>query len=174
MTRIITTSIITLIIFGLLIWEHFHGGVPSHHILQQKDLPEISNWWGAVLIPILSWILIGRVETRIHKHGLIIQNQKTKIILLFLGGLFLGFVIVFSFTKNYRSILDNVPYIILFLSFLIPIYYSEFILGFILAMIYTFGAILPTIFILTFALLGYLIHRFIRPLIVSGKKKIFK
>jgi hypothetical protein len=161
-------------ILGLLFWEHFHGGVPSHHILQQKDLPEISNWWGAILIPMLSWVLIGRIESRIFKQGTFAQNQKIKIIGLFLTGLFFGFLLVFSFTNNYQFFLDNVPYTILLLSFLIPIYYAEFILGFILAMVYTFGAILPTIFIMIFALLGYLIHRFIRSLVVSAQKKIFK
>jgi hypothetical protein len=161
-------------ILGLLFWEHFHGGVPSHHILQQKDLPEISNWWGAILIPMLSWVLIGRIESRIFKQGAFTQNQKIKIIGLFLTGLILGFLIVFSFTNNYQFFLENVPYIFLLLSLLIPIYYAEFILGFILAMVYTFGAVLPTIFILLFASLGYLIHKFIRPLILRAQKALFK
>ncbi len=48
MIKIIGTTVITLSMLVLLTWQHFHGGVPSHHILQQKDLPEISNWWGAL------------------------------------------------------------------------------------------------------------------------------
>ena len=60
MIKIICTTIITLSILLLLTWQHFHGGVPSHHILQQKDLPEISNWWGALFLPIISWLLIRK------------------------------------------------------------------------------------------------------------------
>jgi hypothetical protein len=174
MIRFIITGLILLILLGLLIWEHFHGGVPSHHILQQKDLPEISNWWGILLIPILSWVLIGRVETRILKAGSVSKTQLLKIKGLFIVGLSFGIVIVISFANNYKPFLDNVPFIFLLLSLFIPIYYAEFILGFILGMTYTFGAVLPTIFILIFSILGYLIYRYIRPFILSVKKALFK
>jgi uncharacterized protein YacL len=173
MIRFIFTSIISLLIIGLLIWQYFNGGVPSHHILQQKDLPEISNWWGAVLLPILAWILSGRIEKRITKQESTIQNQFFKIIGLFITGLLFGILIVFAFITNYKPFLDNVPYVFLLLSLFIPIFYSEFIMGFILGMAYTFGAILPTIFILLFALVGFSIYRFINPLILNLKKMIF-
>lgn len=169
MKRVYITIIITILISGLLIWEYFHGGVPSHHILQQKDLPEISNWWGILLLPVLSWILLGRIEKRIYKQGLLIQkskNQSKKIGGLFLLGMLLGILIVVSFTNGYQFILDNVLYIFLALSLMLPLYYSEFILGFVLGMVYTFGTILPTIFILLIAALGFIIYRFIHPLIL--------
>jgi hypothetical protein len=174
MIKIISTTVITLLILGLLIWQYFHGGVPSHHILQQKDLPEISNWWGILMLPIFSWILIGRTEKRVYQQNELIQNKSFKIIGLFLIGLSLGIFIVFSFTNNYQLFLDNIPYIFLLLSLFITIYYAEFILGFILGMTYTFGAILPTIFILIFAIVGFLIYRFIRPIILKVKKAVYK
>lgn len=166
MMRILITSIVTILIFGLLFWEHFHGGVPSHHILQKKDLPEISNWWGGLLIPILTWLLLSRIEERLNKQDSSIQqakNQNIKIFGLFLLGLILGLLTAFSFTNDYKFFLDNVLYIFLLLSFIIPIYYSEFTMGFIFGMTYTFGAILPTIFILIIGALGFLVYRFIRP-----------
>ena len=75
-------------------------------------------------------------------------------------------MIALSFTNDYKLFLDNVIYIFLLVSFIVPIYYAEFIVGFILGMTYTFGAILPTIFILIIATLGFLAYRFIRPLII--------
>tara|TARA_R110000850_G_scaffold80862_1_gene173468 strand:+ start:7415 stop:7681 length:267 start_codon:yes stop_codon:yes gene_type:complete len=77
-----------------------------------------------------------------------------------------------SFTNEYALILDNVLYVILLLSLLIPIHYAEFILGFVLGMTYTFGAILPTVFILVMAVAGVLIYKFIRPLIVKQSKRM--
>jgi hypothetical protein len=171
MIRILVTSFITILIFGLLFWEYFHGGVPSHHILQKKDLPEISNWWGGLWLPILTWILLGRIEKRINKQDSLAQkskNQIIKIIGLFLLGLILGISIAVSFTNDFKLYLDNVLYVLLVLSLIFSIYFSEFILGFILGMTYTFGAILPTIFILIIAVLGFLIYRFIRPLILRA------
>lgn len=173
MTRIYLTSTVTLLIFGLLIWQYFHSGVPSHHILQQKDLPEISNWWGGLLLPALTWILLGLIGKRLNKQDILAQkakNQRIRIIGLFLLGLFLGISIAVSFTNGYKLFLNNVLYVFLVFSLFFPLYYSEFILGFVLGMTYTFGAILPTIFILLIAVLGFLIYRFIRPLIFRVKK----
>ncbi len=173
MTKIIITGIVTILIFGLLFWEYFHGGVPSHHILQKKDLPEISNWWGGLLLPVLTWILLGRIELRLNKQESLPQqnkNQTVKILRLFLLGLILGIMIAVSFTNSYKFILDNVLYLLLILSFFFPVYYAEFILGFILGMAFTFGVVLPTIFILIIAALAFLIFRYIRPLILRGTK----
>ena len=165
MIKIICTTIITLSILLLLTWQHFHGGVPSHHILQQKDLPEISNWWGDLFLPIISWLLISRIESRKNGRELLSQKNTFRILVLFVFGFILGITIAFSFVNNYKLFLDNVPYTLLLLGLFIPIFYSEFILGFIFGMVYHFGTILPSIFILIFALSGFLIYRYIRPLI---------
>lgn len=171
--RILITTFLTISIIGLLLWQHFHGGVPSHHILDRKDLPEISNWLGALLLPILTWLLLDKIENRISKQYLLKQqtkNKNTRILGLFLLGLVFGIVLAISFINNYKPFLDNILYIFLLLSLIVPIYYSEFILGFVLGMTYTFGAILPTVFMLIIAAVGYLIYRFIRPLIMRVRK----
>jgi len=162
--KILITTMVTIVIFGLLFWQHLHGGVPSHHILQRADLPEISNWWGGLLLPVLTWLALGRIENRLNKQAMSTQttgNQNIKILGRFFLGITLGLLIAVSFTNDYKLFLDNVPFVLLLLSFLVPIYYSEFMLGFILGMSYTFGAFLPTVFILIFAGLGYLVFRFI-------------
>ena len=157
-TKILVTLAVIVLMNGWLLWQFFHGGVPSHHILHQKDLPEISDWWGGLLLPILTWILLSKTQSRLLKQP---ESQKSKIIVLFLAGLVLAIAIVISFTNDYKFFLDNVPYIFLLLSLIIPIYYSEFILGFILGMTYTFGVILPTAFVLILSGIGFLIYRFL-------------
>ena len=87
-------------------------------------------------------------------------------------GLLLGICLAVSFTNGYNSFLDNVLYLFLVLGFFLPLFYSEFILGFILGMTYTFGAILPTIFILIIATVGFLIYRFVRPLLLRAAKAV--
>ncbi len=168
-TKVLITGIVTVFILCFLSWEHFHGGVASHHILQQQNLPAISNWWSGLLLPVLTWFLIGRTEKRIGKQALPGQqtnNLQRKALIIFVTGLGLGVLIATSFTNGYSPFLDNVPYIILVLSLIIPIYYAEFILSFILGMTYTFGAILPTVFILILAIIGVLTYKFVRPVII--------
>ncbi len=169
-TKVLITGIVTFFIVSILIWEYFNGGVPSHHILHQKELPAISNWWSGIVLPILTWILLGRIEKRHNNQAPLTQKTNylnSKIIGLFIIGLVFAIFIAAAFTYEYTTFLDYVIYFFLILSFIIPIYYSEFILGFVLGMTYTFGAILPTAFILILAAVGALIYRFIRPFIVK-------
>ncbi|MFT3705128.1 MAG: hypothetical protein QM802_22365 [Agriterribacter sp.] len=167
--RLIITVIIIVLTLGWLTWVHFHGGVPSHHMLDQNDLPAISNWWSGLLLPVLAWILLGKIKTRIEKQTEAGKQYKSKlvgILVRFIIGLFLGIILSVSFTYNFKPFLDNVLYLLLLLSFILPIFFSECMLGFVLGMTYTFGAILPTAFILIMAAIGFLIYRFIRPLII--------
>lgn len=162
-------GIVTALIFTFLLWEHFHGGVTSHHLLHSEDLPAISNWWSGLLLPILTWFLLSRVEQRLVQNDLVPQQPNSAIsnvIWIFMAGLVLGIVLAASFSYAFKPFLDNVLYILIVLSFFIPLYYAEFILGFILGMTYTFGAILPAVFILVIALIGWVTYRYIRPLIL--------
>ncbi|MBA3648323.1 MAG: hypothetical protein H0W62_07210 [Chitinophagales bacterium] len=177
MARILITGIVTISILGLLLWQYFHGEVPSHHILNRKDMPEISNWWGGLLLPLLTWLLLSKIENRVSKRDPLtpqVKNQNIKVWGLFLLGLIFGIVLAASFMNNYKPLLDNVFYIFLALSLIVPVYYPEFILGFVLAMTFTFGAILPTAFILIIAAFGFLLYRFIRPLILRVTKVVSK
>ena len=166
--RLIITAVIAILILTLLLWNYFHGGVPSHHILDRKDLPEISNWWNGLWLPVLTWILLGRINSRIEKQTSA-DNSSNKglgnVLGRFMIGLIFGIILAVSFVHNFNPFLDNVLYILLILTFIVPLFFSEFILGFVLGMTYTFGAILPTVFIFIIAVAGFLIYRFIRPLI---------
>lgn len=167
--KALIVGIVTFLIFGFLLWEHFHEGVTSHHILHQQDLPSISNWWGGLLLPILTWFLLSKIEKRIDIQSLQAQQMNkyiSTIFWMFLTGLAFGVLLSASFINEYKPFLDNVLYIFILLSFFIRIYHSEFILGFILGMTYTFGAIIPTVFILIMAVIGLLAYRFIRPIIL--------
>ncbi|MFM8911961.1 MAG: hypothetical protein ACKOE6_03440, partial [Flammeovirgaceae bacterium] len=153
------TATSTIFVVMLLVWGYLHGGVGGHYILHQQDLPFISNWWGLVLLPVLTWICWGRIEKRFHeKPG---KKELSRIFLLFLLGLTIGILISISFVNEYHFFLDNVLYILALASLIFPIYYSEFILGFVLGMINTFGVVIPTVFILIISIVGFLIYRMI-------------
>jgi len=162
--KMLITTAISVLIISLVFWDYFHGGVPSHHLLQRKDLPAISNWWGVILLPTLSWILLTKTEKRLQpKYG---KQWLIKSIPLFFLGVIIALGIVTAFNAKYIALLSKIPYLFLVISFFIPIFYAEFMLGFILAMMYTFGVFIPTLFILVFGLLGFVIFRFVRPIFI--------
>ena len=74
--RIYFVVVVTAGIWGLLIWNHFHGGVLSHHILHQEDLPTISNWWGGLILPLLTLLLTYRIQKRIIRIDNELEQSK--------------------------------------------------------------------------------------------------
>ena len=168
--QFILTAIAAIYVWTLLAWEHFNGGIVSHHILHRSDLPAISNAWGGVLLPVLTWFLVGRLEKR--ETG----RYSKGVIAGFAGALLYGIILSFSFVNGLEQIASLMGPGLLFLALFLPVYRAEYILGIVISLTYVFGAILPTAFAAVVALLTFIIYRFIRPIpiylvsVLSGKK----
>lgn len=165
-TRVYFTSIVAISIWTLLIWNHYHGGVPSHHILNDKNLPEISNWWGALLLPMFTWILLYRIKKRTiaNKDNDSKESRFQKnTIYGFIGALLMGLLLSVFFTLGYANFPAYILLIILMSGLFFPIYRAEYILGFVIGMTFTFGAVLPTGIGFILALIGAFLYLCIRP-----------
>jgi hypothetical protein len=163
------TVLVSLFILGLLTWESFHGGVVTHHILQRKDLPGISNWWGLLSLPLLGWICFQRIQKRWQQEKQTENNQAKAIrhcIFGFSGALVFGIVLSIAFLGGHNVFLNYQVDSLLLLFLLVPIYRSEYILGFVLGMTVTFGAIIPTVLAFVVASVSALVYLIIRPLLV--------
>lgn len=108
-------------------------------------------------------MLLSRIESR-KKRLNAIHSKRVFNTGLFIAGLALGILLAICFQWEVKIFLDNFPYILLLLSLFIPLYYAEFMGGFVLAVTPSFGPVLPTLFILILAALAFLVYRFIRPL----------
>jgi hypothetical protein len=170
--RLYLTALVTMAILSLLIWNYFHGGVPSHHVLQRKDLPEISNWWGGILLPILTWFLLYRIQKRINKNeNELISNKSTSAIYGFIGALLFGILLSTFFTLGNTEMPFYMLVGLLPLALFYPIFRSECLLGFVIGMTFTFGAVLPTGIGTILAILGAIVYLAIRPLLLFIIKK---
>jgi hypothetical protein len=167
--RLYFAATITLAIWSLLIWYHYNGGVPSHHIAANKELPEISNWWGAILLPLLTWFLTYRIQKRVfsNKNGYP-DNSKHLIYVLygFAGALLFGILISACFSFGFHDITGKMILVLFALALFLPIYRAECLLGFVIAMTFTFGAVLPTGFGTFLILVSTVLHLYIRPSIL--------
>jgi hypothetical protein len=159
--RSIITLSITAFVWILLLWDYTHGGVPSHHLLNNKELPKVSNWIGGFLLPVLSWILLYSSSNRIKEH-----MTPRPIYNHFLIALGLGISIAFLFTFDIPDIPGYLLLSLLPLSLFYPIHHSEGILGFIIGMTYTFGTVIPTLVAFLFAILGFGIYHYLRAFIL--------
>ena len=164
-TRLYFTGIVTIAIWSLLTWNHYHGGVPSHHILADENLPEISNWWGGVLLPLLTWLLLYRIEKRIiNKNEGVSQVPKLSIYVIygFTAALLFGIVLSAFFTFGNTDMPGYMLLGLLLLALFLPIYRAECLLGFVIGMTFTFGAVLPTGVGSILVLTGVLLYLYVR------------
>ena len=154
-----------------LLWEHTHGGVVSHYVLHRKDMPAISNWWGLVTIPLLAWIafsLIRRRKSKLGKDELSESGSGSgtrmdkAVVFGFTGGLVFGIVLASFWELNLDAYMPPLLLIPLVLAFFLPTYRIECLLGFVLAMGWTFGGVLP-LAIGSILLIGaWIVHKGIR------------
>ena len=162
----LTLTVIVLVCLHLL-WDHFHGGVPTHYILQSDDMPGFSNWWGIITLPLLTWLVLYRIRQReaIENSSEIVSR---KVIYRFVSALLLGIIMMILFTIE-STILDYMILGFFLIAFFMPIYFLEYLLGFVIGTTYTVGTIIPIVFggvlILLFRLiyeLGGLIQRMMK------------
>jgi hypothetical protein len=152
-TRILLTALVLLAEIGHLAWEHLHGGVLAHHIAANPDLPAISNWWGLILLPGLGWLLIGRIQKRYPSSSPDQTPNKTRALIWvgFAASLVFGVALASSFMLGYETVSNYMVLALFPLALVFPIHRSEYVLGVILGMTFTFGAVLPTVFASVFA-----------------------
>jgi hypothetical protein len=168
--RLYVVTIITLAIWSLLAWNHYHGGVPSHSILARKDMPSISNWWGALLLPLLTWFLLYRVQKRLSRT--MATNSElsmipTEVMYGFAGALLFGIALSTFYTLGYSAIPGYMVNSLFLIALFFPIYRAECLLGFVIGMTFTFGAVLPTGIGSIFALIGAVLYLLVRPLVLK-------
>ncbi|REG88290.1 hypothetical protein [Algoriphagus antarcticus] len=173
--RLYFAGFASISIGALLMWNHFHGGVPSHHVLADETLPLISNWWGILVIPLLTLLLTYRIQKRIYRPN----DQKTSILLKqvifgFLVALSFGILLAFFFAAGNQDMPGYMILGLLPLAFFFPIYRAECLLGFVFGMTYTFGAVLPMGIGSLLVLIGAGIYLLLRPAIIYVGSKLIR
>ncbi len=169
--RVYLTVLVVLAEVAHLAWEHVHGGVRSHHVLNRADLPAISNAWGALLLPAMAWFLSGRVQRRIAPEADGADAPAippAAVVTGFVGALIFGTVFAGLFAFGYQSVTGYLFQGLIVLALLLPIFRAECVLGFVLGMTFTFGAVLPTAVGSVFAALSAVAHLVVYPLLVRG------
>jgi hypothetical protein len=172
--RLYFTGIVSVAIWLLLTWDYYHGGVPSHHILARNDLPSFSNWWGGLLLPLLTSFLLYRIQKRVgsdNNKKPLLSNVPNNILYGFISVLLFGIVLSTFFTIGNKDIPFYMMMSLFAAALFFPIYRAECFLGFVIGMTFTFGGVLPIGIGSILALIGAALFLLIRPatLLVSTK-----
>lgn len=127
-------------------------------------MPGIPNWVGALILPFFTWLLLYRIQRRTNRPQS--PDSLKKIGLRFLAAAAVAITIAICFVNGIQ-IPTLVLLSILGLGLFFPLYYSEFLLGWVLGSAFTFGAVIPMGFGSIFALICFglfVFGRFIRNL----------
>lgn len=142
---------------GLLAREHLNGGVLAHHLLANPELPAVSNWWGLLLVPLLTWWTVGRIERRARLAASGGRPARPAPLIAFLGALAYGALLAALFAAA-SPLVDYVFLGLLVLAPVVPLWRAEYLLGFVLAMSVVAGPVLPAMFGAAIALFSWLVH----------------
>jgi hypothetical protein len=156
--RILSTAASAVFMVLLLLWQHLHGGVPAHHVLARADMPAISNWWGLLVLPALTWVLAGRIERR-RRHA---PESVRSSLPPFVAALLFGAVLAWCVDAGHGGICDYMVMALAPLAMFYPLHRAECILGFVVGMSLFIGAILPTVAGLVFAAIGAVLFHGVR------------
>lgn len=162
--RILFILIITLLVWGHVLWDYFHGGIPVHYLFMNESMPPMPNWLGAIILPFFTWFLLRRIQKR--TNVLNSSESLSKVLMRFLIAAVVATGISVCFTMGIE-IPGFILLSILGLGLFFPLYKSEFLLGWVLGSSYTFGAIIPMLMGSLFALgcfLLYIVGKFVKGL----------
>lgn len=126
-----------------LCYEHLGGGVQSHHLLNRPDLPAVSNWLGLFILPLLGWVFGLRV--RDYSTGSSPSGAASGPWVGLAGAFLYGAALAASFELDASALTSGLFLGLFALAAALPVYRAEYILGFVVGMTFTFGAVLPAL-----------------------------
>ena len=137
-----------LVTLMVVLREHFLGGVVTHHLLAQKDLPGFSNWWGLISIPMLTLISLKAIfwrEKRAKSLGIFTEKFTSSVVYSFLGALAFGIFCSLLYEFDFIEMLKYALFLPILLAIFLPVHRLENLLGFAIGMQVSFGGVLPII-----------------------------
>lgn len=157
-----------LFVAALLAHEYANGGVRSHHLLDRADLPAISNGFGLVVLPVLGALFglrIGKARAPSARSG-----SSAGVWLGLVAATAYGGGLAVSFALGASTITSSLLLGLFVLAVVLPIYRTECILGFVVGMTFTFGAVLPALVATVFATISLVLRLVFRAVVAVVRR----
>ncbi|MBQ5945910.1 hypothetical protein [Massilia sp. ST3] len=144
---------VTLAVALVLGVQYLTDGVSVHYPFGEEELPALSNWWGLILLPAVTWLALGRVRPGYEGEALLKD---------FVGALLFGGALGFFYEHGRPDLSDFLGEGLVFLMLSYPIYRAGCVLGFVFGASYAFGPVVPVLAACFLAPAAYLGHHGLR------------
>ena len=151
-----------------LAWEASHGGIRSHHLLNQADLPAVSNSWGLLVLPVLGWLAAYFVRCRAQSNA----HAPSQALVAYMGSLVVGLALSAAFRLDLSSVTSGLFFAVLLSGVVLRTYRAEYVFGFVLGMTFVFGSVLPTMAALVAGSVSVLAHFAVYPVVSALYKRV--
>lgn len=151
-----------------LAWEASHGGIRSHHLLNQADLPAVSNGWGLLVLPVLGWLAAWFVRRRATRSA----DASRRALAAFCGSLLVGLALSAAFRLEWSNVTAGLFFAVLLGGVALRTYRAEYVFGFVLGMTFVFGSVLPTLAALVAGTVSALAHFVVYPGVAALYKRL--
>ena len=171
-TRLLLTALVSILVWAHLAWDYFHEGVPTHYLLHSKEMPGISNWWGGLSLPVVTFGLLWWIDRSLLKSmEQDTAKSRNTLIIRFVSALVFGILLSVLFTMGSPAP-GYMMLIAIGLSFFLPLYRPEYLLGLILGMSYTFGANIPIMAAFVLLLIFLIAYKLIRSAVLAVVSRV--
>jgi hypothetical protein len=165
--RALIALFVAALVLAHLAWQWAHGGIVSHHLLADPDLPAVSNAWGIVALPALAWLLSGRFLRRATS-----SRAARSVLIAAIGSAAAGICLSLAFSFGATDHASLVLLAILLCGIALPIHRAECLFGFVLAMAWTFGPILPILMGSVIVLFSVAVRRVVWPALAWARSRL--
>jgi hypothetical protein len=141
---------------GQLTYEFLHGGIVSHHWLNDPKQPAISNLWGLLVLPVLAGLCCWRLWRASE------ETWRTAIRLMLAMALF-GAVFSVCFAYGFEQPLLGMLAALLLSAAYFKLYRAEASFGFVLGMMWVFGPVLPLLPVIAASMISAISHKLVVP-----------
>jgi len=135
------TGLVALAEAAHLAWEQLDGGIVSHNLLNDPNLPALWNGWGILVLPALAWVASRRAFERSGRGW----RMHPPLVLRLLCAVAAGIALAAAFSAGREDLSGAIFLAVALSSLVVRVYKAEYLLGFALGMALTFGGVLPVL-----------------------------
>jgi hypothetical protein len=129
-------------------WQMTHGGVETHHLLAQRNMPGFSNWWGLAIVPLIAALPTWSPKAVMASAGAFLAGVAMSI----------AFIVDRSGNAAFYVMLG-----VLACGFIFRTYRPEYYFGYIVGLSVAFGLVIPALISPMFMAISAAFHLLVRP-----------